>query len=94
MSVKTASKPNPFANCKPRSQWKRAKIKGRVRGRVFHDIQVGDKDGQPDYRLFVFELTSAGLTVRQKHGRKKNAVHWPLEMLAKNKASGQIVMPL
>jgi hypothetical protein len=90
--VKDTDKKNPFANCKPRSQWKKPKISGRVRGRLLHEAQVGEKDGEPLYKLFVFELTTGGLSVRPRRGRRANAVVWSLDLLANSKASGQLVM--
>jgi len=73
---------NPFANAKPRSQWRRP-TKKRIRGRVVTDVLVGvDAAGKEDWRLFAFELRSDGLHVRPKGGWKKNEKVWKFDSLA------------
>ena len=71
----TATK-KPFATTKPRSHWR--KPKRRVRGRVLHDVQVGANP--EDTAIFVYELKSDGLHVRQKHKRKEKL--WTFDNLA------------
>lgn len=72
----TAEKKNPFANCKPRDQWKPRKRKLRR----LEEVCVGrDKDGDV-FKLCWFQLTAEGLVVRFKHGRKAKV--WPFQALA------------
>ncbi len=80
-------KKKPFATTKPRSEWRRTKR--RVRGRVVEEVNVGaGKDGEAKYDLFVFELTSAGLTVRRKRQRRSGAKVWTFQSLANGVAPG------
>lgn len=58
-------KKNPFANCKPRDQWKPRKRKLRR----LEDVCVGNENGVDQFKLCWFELTKDGLKVRFKHGR-------------------------
>ena len=46
------------------------------------------KDGMEAFELFVFEMTSAGLTVRRKRGRKSGAKVWTFQSLANGVAPG------
>ena len=67
------TKSNPFANCKPRSEWKpRSQWKRRARGRATEEV-----GGIP----VVFEMTTKGVSVRKRRGRKR--ILWTFEQLAK-----------
>lgn len=75
---------------KPRNQWKpRSQWKRRAHGRVAAEVQVGNlPNGEPDYALFIFEMTSKGVSARKKHGRKANAKVWTFDQLANGVGSG------
>lgn len=80
-----AEKKKPFQNCKPRHLWRSP----RRRLRWVTEIQFGlDKDGQPDYKLVVFELTKDGLIIRKKHSRKRTVM--PYDKLANGVGGGQM----
>ena len=75
-----AAKAKPFANCRPRAEWKHP-IR-RVRGRVKFEVLVGlNKDGTEDYRLFTAELSVKGLRVHRERARRTSDKLWPLESL-------------
>ncbi len=60
-----------------------------MRGRVVTDVHVGNlPNGEPDYALFVFELTTKGLSVRKKRSRLKNAKVWTFSQLANGVGGG------
>lgn len=78
-------KKKPFQNCKPRDQWK-APVR---RQRRVVEVQFGvDKEGQPDYRLVIFELKKDGLHVRRKHARKSSVYRY--DKLANGVGGGQM----
>ncbi len=53
------------------------------------DVQVGNlANGEPDNALFVFELTTKGLSVRKKRSRLKNAKVWTFNQLANGVGQG------
>ena len=76
--VVAAAKKNPFANCKPRSEWRTPVRKLRV----FEEVEVAPGV----VKLAEFRLRGDGLHVRFKHGRRE--VVWPYAHLANGVAPG------
>lgn len=70
---------------KPRNQWKpRSQWKKRARGRV--TVDIGDA-------LFIFEMTTKGVSVRKKRSRLAGAKVWRFEQLANGVgAKGQMAL--
>lgn len=81
----TQARPKPFANCKPRSEWKHPVRKLRR----WQEVQFGvGNDGRPVFKLVEFRLAREGLVVRLKHARKRTV--WEYGKLANGVGGGQM----
>ena len=74
----------PFQNPKPRDQWKRKKYGERARGRVVHEVALGEGSGVAGDKVsFDVTLTSRGLVVHRYKGRRSRDMVWTLDQLVK-----------
>ena len=75
-------KAKPFSHCRPRSDWKKAKVKGRARGIVKAVVAVGDGKNGVEYGSFKLTLSTEGLRVHRERRRKSGDLLWTFEKLA------------